>query len=88
MDGRITRFAFQDEFGDWLDITTLAPEKRAPSLKARLFGDASIYKPLLNTQRLGDPRYGVGYFKEYLRPHFVKGVAIVFHFQVIPTAEV
>ncbi len=44
-DGRVSWFAFEEAIDDWLDITTLAPDKWAPSLKARLVGDASIYKP-------------------------------------------
>ena len=44
-DGRISWFAFEEAIDDWLDLTTLAPDTWAPSLKARLVGYASIYKP-------------------------------------------
>ena len=40
-DGSISWFAFEEAIDDWLDITTLAPDTWAPSLKARLVGDAS-----------------------------------------------
>ncbi len=47
-DGRISWFAYEEAIDDWLDITTLAPDKWAPSLQARLVGDASIYNPRLD----------------------------------------
>ena len=56
------------------------PGKRAPSLQARLAGDASIYKPFLERERLRDPSKAVDYFKHDLRPHFAKGVGTVFIF--------
>ena len=62
-DGRISRFAYAEAIDDWLEITALAPYTWAPSLKARLVGDASIYKPLLDRERLRDPNDGVDYFK-------------------------
>ena len=62
-DGRTSWFAYEEAIDDWLDITTLAPDKWAPSLKARLVGDASIYKPLLHRENLRDPKDGVDYFK-------------------------
>ena len=72
-DGRISWFAFEEAIDDWLDITTLAPDNLGPSLKARLVGDASIYKPLFDQERLRDPNDGVDYFKNELRPHFREG---------------
>ena len=57
------------------------PDKWAPSLKARLVGDASIYKPLLDRDMLKGPNDGVDHFKIELRPHFVKGVEAVFIFR-------
>ena len=80
-DGRISWFAFEDAIDDWLSITTRAPDKCAPSLKAILVGDASIYKPLLDRERLRDPNDGVDYVKNEFRPHFVKGVEAVFIFR-------
>ena len=48
------------------------------SLKNRLAGDAAIYKSLLERDRLRDPDHGVRYFKDTIRPHFVKGTQSVF----------
>ena len=51
-DGRSSWFAFEEAVDDWVDITTLSPEKQGPSLKNRLYGDASVYKPLLDRDLL------------------------------------
>ena len=59
----------------------MTPKTLAPSLKPRLVGDASIYKPLVDRDRPKDPNEGVYYFKNELRPHFVKGVDPVFIFK-------
>ena len=77
-DGRSSWFAFEEAVDDWVDITTLSAEKQGPSLKNRLYGDASVYKPLLDRDLLRDANTGVKYFKDTLRPHFVKGVQAVF----------
>ena len=53
--GRISWFAFEEAIDGWLDIATLTPERWAPSLKARLVGYASIYKPLVDREILRDP---------------------------------
>ena len=71
--GRSSWFAYEESIDDWLDITTLSPEKHGPSLKNRLYGDAAIYKPLLDRIALNDPTEGVNYFKSTMRQHFVKG---------------
>ena len=77
-DGRSSWFAYEEAIDDWLDITTLPGEKQGPSLKNRLYGDASLYKPLLDRDLLNDPATGVAYFKTAMRPHFVKGNQSVF----------
>ena len=77
-DGRTSWFAYEESIDDWIDITTLPPEKHGPSLKNRLYGDAAIYKPLLDRDLLCDPDDGVTYFKNAMRPHFVKGNQSVF----------
>ena len=46
--------------------------------KARLVGDASMYKPRLDRERLRDPNEGVYYFTNELRPHSVKGAETAF----------
>jgi len=61
-DGRTSWFAYEEAIYDWLDITTLARDNWAPSLKARLVGDASIHKPLLDRESLRDPNDRVYYY--------------------------
>ena len=39
-DGRSSWFSYEEAVDDWVDITTLTPEKLGPSLKNRLVGDA------------------------------------------------
>ena len=77
-DGRTSWFAYEELVADWLDITTLDSEKHAPSLKARLTGDAALYKPMLERDKLKDPVTGVEYFMNVLRPNFIKGPQTVF----------
>ena len=77
-DGRSSWFAYEEAIDDWLDITTLAGDKHGPSLKNRLYGDAAIYKPLLDREQLNNEDHGVTYFKNTMRPHFVKGNQSVF----------
>ena len=54
-DGRISWFAYEEAIDDWLDITVLPDEKLGPSLRNRLYGEAAIYKPYLDRQKLKDP---------------------------------
>ena len=63
---------------DWVNITTLAAEKLGPSLKNALTGNAEYYKKMLDNEQLRHERNGVTYFKETLRPYFVKGANHVF----------
>ena len=77
-DGRASWFAYEEALDDWIDITTLDAEKIGRSLKNRLSGNTAAYKPLLDRDRLRDPDNGVRYFKDTLRPHFVKGNQSVF----------
>ncbi len=71
-------FAYEDLIDEWDDVTELPEEKRGPDLRNRLEGEAAIYKPLLEVDKLKDPDNGVTYFKAALRPYFVKGAASVF----------
>ena len=72
-DGRQSWFAYEEAVDDWCDITELDPDKRGPALRNRLTDDALVYKPLLDRDLLRDPATGVKYFKDQMRPHFVKG---------------
>ena len=51
--------------------------KRGPALKNRLVGDAAMHKGLLNRESLRAEN-GVKYFRDTLRPHFIKGAQSVF----------
>ena len=52
-------------------------QKRGPALKNRLVGDAELYKGPLNCESLRAAD-GVKYFRDTLRPHFIKGAQSVF----------
>ena len=61
----------------WLGLTVLDASKQGPALKNRLHGNAEQYKPLLNRDTLKADD-GVKYFRDMLRPHFVKGAHSIF----------
>ena len=77
-NGRTSWFAYEELIDEWVDLTTINPDKQGPDLRNRLVDEAQMYKPLLDRARLVDPNEGVQYFKETLRPHFVKGKEHVF----------
>ena len=77
-NGTTSWFAYEEAIDDWCDITELEPEKRGPALRNRLEGEAAVYKPLLDRDQLRHPQEGVKYFKQALRPHFVKSSQSVF----------
>ena len=52
-------------------------QKRGPALKNRLVGDAEMCKGLLDRESLRATD-GVKYFRNTLRPHFMKGAQNVF----------
>ena len=76
--GNTTWFAYEEAIDDWVDVTELDAEKRGPALRNRLEGEAAVYKPLFDRDRLRNAATGVQYFKRTLRPHFVKGNQAVF----------
>ena len=77
-DGQSSWFEFEDLIDDWVNITTLSAEKLGPSLKNALTGNAEYYKNMLDNEQLRHERNGITYFKETLRPYFVKGANHVF----------
>ena len=77
-NGTTSWFAYEEAIADWCDITELEPEKRGPALRNRLEGDAAVYRPLLDRDLLRDPINGVKYFKDSLRPQFIKNSQSVF----------
>ena len=70
-------FKYEELIEDWLDLTVLEETKRGPALKNRLVGDAEVHKGLLNREYLRATD-GVTYFRNTLRPHFIKGAHNVF----------
>ena len=76
-DGSTPCFKYEEFIKDWLDLTVLEETKRGPALKNRLVGDAEMYKGLLNREPL-KAADGVMYFRNTLRPHFIKGAHKVF----------
>ena len=52
LDGRSSRFAYEEAIDDWCDITELDANKRGPALRNRLEGDAAVYKSLLDRELL------------------------------------
>ena len=77
-NGRTSWFAYEELIDEWVDLTVINPEKQGPNLRNRLIEDAQMYKPTLDRARLMDADTGVQYFKDTLRPRFVKGKENVF----------
>ena len=76
-DGTTSWFKHEELVDHWLDLTVLETGKRGPALKNRLVGDAEMHKGLLNRESLRAEN-GVKYFRDTLRPHFIKGAQSVF----------
>ena len=51
-DGLTSWFRYEELIDDWLDLTQLEAGKRGPALKIRLFGEATMYKGLLDQKKL------------------------------------
>ena len=64
----------------WI-LQCLKAGKRGPALKNRLVGDAEMHKGLLNRESLRAEN-GVKYFKDTLRPNFIKGAQSVFLWRI------
>ena len=76
-DGSTSWFKYEELIEDWSDLTVLEETKRGPALRSRLVGDAEIHKRLINRESLRATD-GVKYFRNTLRPHFIKGAHNVF----------
>ena len=76
-DGSTSWPKYEELIDDWLDLTVLEAEKRGPALKNRLVGDAELHKGLGDREPLKDAD-GVKYFRNTLKPHFIKGSQSVF----------
>ena len=81
-NGHGSWFAFEENVMDWLDITVLSEEKHGPALKARMHGDAAIYKTELDRDKL-KTKTGSEYFLTTIRQHYVKGVQNVFLYRLM-----
>jgi hypothetical protein len=53
-DGRGSWFAYEELVMDWEDSCSLSEEHRGPAMKNRLYGEAIIFKPLLDREKLKD----------------------------------
>ena len=72
-DGKVSWFKYEELVDDWVTLTTIEPAKQGPLLKSRLFGDAHMYKAVLQNELLQDPVEGANYFKNTLKKYFLKG---------------
>ena len=70
-DGLTSWFKYEELIEDWLDLKVLEVSERGPALKNRLVGDAEMHRALLNRESLR-AEDGVKYFRDTLRPHYVK----------------
>ena len=77
-NGNTSWFQYEELIDEWCDLTTIEASKRGPNLKSRLFGEAQFLKALLEGARLKDEDTGVHYFKDTLRPNFIKNKEHVF----------
>ena len=82
-DGHMSWFMYEELVLDWLDLCSLDEKKRGPALKARLIGEAAIFKPMLDREQLIDENNGVQYLLDTLRPKFIKGAQNVFLFRLL-----
>ncbi len=53
-DGRGSWFAYEELVLDWEDSATLDKKLRGLALKNRVYGDATVYKPMLDRDTLKD----------------------------------
>ena len=81
-DGPTSWFKYEELIDDWLDLTMLEAGKRGPAMKNRLVGDAEMHNGLLNRESL-KAEDGVKYFRDTLRPHFIKGAQSFFPLEIL-----
>ena len=51
-DGTGSWFNFEELVMDWQDITVLSEDKQGPALRNRLLGEAAVYTPMLDRDKL------------------------------------
>ena len=80
-DGSTSWFKYEGLIDDWLDLTVLEVSKRGPANKEHTCPSCTkVFKGLLNRESLTADD-GVKYFRDTLRPHFIKGAHSVFLFR-------
>ena len=77
-DGLTSCFKYEELLDDWLDLTVLEAGKRGPAQKNRLVGDAKKAQRTSRSRISECAEDGVKYFRDTLRPHYVKGAQNVF----------
>ena len=84
-DGTALWFSYKEDIDKWCQITSITDEIGywGPFLKSRLTGDTIPYKKLMDNNQLADPNIGVAYFKNFLRPYFLKGAYNTFLYRMI-----
>ena len=75
-------YIYEELVRDWEDITTIEVEKRGAHLRNRLTGDAVVYKPQMDKEKLKGEG-GVQYFLDFLRPLHLKDASAVFLFRLV-----
>ena len=70
-------FLFCEVVQDWLEITVVEPNKRGPSLRNRLAGQARMYVRAFNREKLASEN-GVEYFLEVLKKEYLRDAPRVF----------
>ena len=75
-------YIFEELVWDWCDITIVDQEKRGPHLRNRLTGDAIVYKPQMDKEKL-KTEDGVKYFLDFLRPLHLQDADAVFLFRLV-----
>ena len=76
-DATTSWFKYDELIEDWPDVAVLDTSKQGPALKNKLRGNTDKYRGLLNRDAL-KAEDGVKYFRDKLRPHFVRGAYSVF----------
>ena len=75
--GATSSFKYEELIDDWPDLAQFEAGKRGSALKNRHVGDAAMCKGLFDREPLRAEN-GVKYFKDTLRPHFIKEVKVCF----------
>ena len=82
-------YIYEEYVRDWCDITSIDKDKQGPLLRERLTGEALVYKPQMDKEKLkkdkevfGIPE-GAKYFLDFLRPKHLKNPAAFFLYRLV-----